>query len=63
MKLRKFDTKVQHLKYKILREIAREAWNDSLLEKRAKFLSALFREKNLPCGAAFIRSGPSFGSA
>lgn len=32
MKLRKFDTKVQHLKYKILREIAREAWNDTLLE-------------------------------
>lgn len=33
MKLRKFDTKVQHLKYKILREIAREAWNDSLTAK------------------------------
>lgn len=33
MKLRKFDTKVQHLKYKILREIAREAWNDSLPKK------------------------------
>ena len=32
MKLRKFDTKVQHLKYKVLREVAREAWNDTLLE-------------------------------
>ena len=31
-KVRKFDTKVQHLKYKILREVAREAWNDKLLE-------------------------------
>ena len=31
MKVRKFDTKVQHLKYKVLREVAREAWNDSLL--------------------------------
>lgn len=30
--MRKFDTKVQHLKYKILREVAREAWNDTLLE-------------------------------
>jgi len=29
--MRKFDTKVQHLKYKILREVARHAWNDSLL--------------------------------
>ncbi len=32
MGVRKFDTKVQHLKYKVLREVAREAWNDSLLE-------------------------------
>ena len=30
--LRKFDTKVQYLKYKVLREVAREAWNDTLLE-------------------------------
>ncbi|MDY4976253.1 MAG: 4Fe-4S dicluster domain-containing protein [Clostridia bacterium] len=31
-KLRKFDTKVQYLKYKVLREVAKEAWNDNLLE-------------------------------
>ena len=31
-KLRKFDTKVQYLKYKVLREVARQAWNDTLLE-------------------------------
>lgn len=30
--MRKFDTKVQHLKYKVLREVARHAWNDTLLE-------------------------------
>ncbi|MCH5208312.1 MAG: 4Fe-4S dicluster domain-containing protein [Oscillospiraceae bacterium] len=30
---RKFDTKVQYLKYKVLREVARQAWNDTLLEK------------------------------
>ena len=30
--MRKFDTKVQHLKYKVLREVAREAWNDTLLQ-------------------------------
>ncbi|MBQ6626323.1 MAG: 4Fe-4S dicluster domain-containing protein [Ruminococcus sp.] len=30
--IRKFDTKVQHLKYKVLREVARQAWNDTLLE-------------------------------
>ena len=30
--MRKFDTKVQHLKYKVLREVARHAWNDTLYE-------------------------------
>ena len=30
--MRKFDTKVQYLKYKVLREVARDAWNDTLLE-------------------------------
>ncbi len=30
--MRKFDTKVQHLKYKVLREVARLAWNDTLVE-------------------------------
>ena len=29
---RKFDTKVQHLKYKVLREVAHQAWNDTLLQ-------------------------------
>ncbi len=32
--MKKFDTKVQHLKYKVLREVARQAWNDTLLEKQ-----------------------------
>lgn len=31
--MQKFDTKVQHLKYKVLREVARHAWNNTLLEK------------------------------
>ncbi len=30
--MRKFDTKVQHLKYKVLREVAKLAWEDTLLE-------------------------------
>ena len=30
--MRKFDTKVQHLKYKVLREVARYAWEDTLQE-------------------------------
>jgi len=32
-KARKFDTKIQHLKYKVLREVARLAWADRLLEE------------------------------
>ena len=30
--MRKFDTKVQYLKYKVLREVAKLAWNNELLE-------------------------------
>ena len=30
--MRKFDTKVQHLKYKVLREVARQAWSGTLKE-------------------------------
>lgn len=29
--MRKFDTKVQYLKYKVLREVARHSWNDELV--------------------------------
>lgn len=31
MKGRKFDSRTQHVKYKVLREIAKEAWSDNLL--------------------------------
>ena len=34
--MRKFDTKVQHLKYKVLREVAKQAWNDTLLDNRSE---------------------------
>ena len=34
--MRKFDTKVQHLKYKVLREVARYAWKGTLLENVLK---------------------------
>ena len=34
--MRKFDTKVQHLQYKVLREIARFAWGGTLLENVLK---------------------------
>ena len=30
--MRKFDTKVQYLKYKVLREVASQAWNDTLVK-------------------------------
>lgn len=32
LQLRKFDTKVQYLKYKVLREVARYVFEDKLLE-------------------------------
>ena len=39
--MRKFDTKVQHLKYKVLREVARHAWNDTLLENIVEIPKAI----------------------
>ncbi|MBO5184277.1 MAG: ferredoxin, partial [Clostridia bacterium] len=30
--MRKFDTKVQYLKYKVLREVAHQAWEDTLFQ-------------------------------
>lgn len=30
--MKKFDTKVQHIKYKVLREVARKSWSGTLLE-------------------------------
>ena len=31
--MKKFDTQVQYLKYKVLREVARKAWDDTLYDK------------------------------
>ena len=39
--MRKFDTKVQHLKYKVLREVARQARNDTLLDNIFKIPSII----------------------
>ncbi len=39
--MRKFDTKVQYLKYKVLREVARHAWDDTLLENVSEIPKAL----------------------
>ena len=44
--MRKFDTKVQHLKYKVLREVARYAWKDALLENVLKIPELIFPGKN-----------------
>ena len=30
--MRKFDTKVQYIKYEVLREVARYAWNETLYD-------------------------------
>lgn len=40
-----FDTKVQHLKYKVLREIARNAFNDTLLENFAEIPKIIMPNK------------------
>ncbi len=44
--MRKFDTKVQYLKYKVLREVAKHAFNDTLLEKVHDIPEDIIQGKN-----------------
>lgn len=39
--MKKFDTKVQHLKYKVLREVAAQAWNGTLLQNAFDILKII----------------------
>ncbi|MBR5521459.1 MAG: 4Fe-4S dicluster domain-containing protein [Oscillospiraceae bacterium] len=43
--MQKFDTRVQHLKYKVLREMARHSFNDSLLENFAEIPKIIMPNK------------------
>ena len=66
--MRKFDTKVQHLKYKVLREVARQAWNDTLTQnlpdvpkmivpgKEPTMRCCVYKER-YPCRAREARNG------
>ena len=49
--MRKFDTKVQHLKYKVLREVAKLAWDGKLLENLLDIPSTLIpgKEATMRC--------------
>ena len=49
--MRKFDTKVQHLKYKVLREVARHAFDGRLLEKVSDIPKAIVpgKEATMRC--------------
>ena len=44
--MRKFDTKVQHLKYKVLREVARFAWKGDLLDNIMEVPKIIIPGKN-----------------
>lgn len=45
MKMRKFDTKVQHLKYKVLREVARYAFEDNLVAAYDEIPKLIVKDK------------------
>ena len=45
MKDRKFDTQVQYLKYKVLREVARYAFEDRLLDAYTEIPKLIVKEK------------------
>ena len=42
---KKFDTKVQYHKYKILREVARKGWDGSIVDAMYKIPKALISKK------------------
>ena len=54
--MRKFDTKVQELKYKVLREVARLAFEDRLLENVTDIPKTIVPGKN-PTMRCCIRVG------
>ena len=43
--MRKFDTKIQYLKYKVLREVARYAFEDNLLAAYDEIPKLIVKEK------------------
>ena len=43
--IRKFDTQVQHLEYKVLREVARHAWEDTLMGSFNNIASKIVGDK------------------
>ena len=61
--MRKFDTKVQHLKYKVLREVARFAWKGELLDNIVEIPKIIISGNTPPLVAAFTRKEQSFKNA
>ncbi len=47
-KIRKFDTKVQYIEYRVLRELARALWNDKLLHKVNSIPSDIIAKNETP---------------
>ena len=56
--MRKFDTKVQDLKYRVLREVARQAWDDRLAETAIDIPKKIVPGKRPPCVAVSTRNAP-----
>ena len=57
--MRIFDTDVQKLKYDILREVARYAYEDRLLDGLTEIPRSSRPARSRPCAAAFTKSAPS----
>ena len=53
--MRKFDTKVQYLKYKVLKEIARYAFENKLNVRPLKFLRKSYQVLGQQCVAVFTK--------
>ena len=53
--MKRFDTKVQLLKYKVLCEVAKQAWNDTLLENILEIPKMIVPGKQSQCVVVYIK--------
>lgn len=54
--MRRFDTKVQYLKYQVLREVAKQEWNGTLNETVLDIPKMIVPGRKQRCVAAFIKN-------
>lgn len=63
MQTKKFDTQVQFIKYKVLCEVAKQAWQGTLLENVLDIPKIIVPGKSRLSAAVYTRNAPYLQSA